>query len=408
MLGTQHQQGAGLSVAAPSLRDRMTARAPITGRWLHVCNGLDPVRDGGMVPSILGMTRALCRLDETKGVTILTPTPSRLDSPRIEAGLTIKGPETSLEATVRTAEIVHLHGLWQLQTRLGARTARAAGVPYLVAAHGMADPWALRYKRWKKRLYLALIESRNLRRAACLHALSRPEINHFRNLAPWAPVCFVPNGVDLTPFDALPARSALEAEYPQIRGKFVLLFFGRAHEKKGLDLLAEALGRVGPDHPELHLLLAGNDDGAWVPFRDRMAALGLTERMTYLGHVSGERARRVWGAADAFVLPSYSEGFSIAVLEALACRLPCLITTACHFPELSAAGGGIEVAPDVDAVTQGLRELLERTPAERAAIGQIGRRLVEQHYTWDRQAQRLASVYEWIKGGGPAPEPVIA
>ena len=86
----------------------------------------------------------------------------------------------------------------------------------------------------------------------------------------------------------------------------------------------------------------------------------------------------------------------------------CLITTACHFPELVAAGGGIEVAPDVDAVTQGLRDLLERAPAERAAIGQIGRRLVEQHYTWDRQAQRLASVYEWIKGGGPAPEPVIA
>ena len=120
----------------------------------------------------------------------------------------------------------------------------------------------------------------------------------------------------------------------------MLLFFGRVHVKKGLDLLAEALGRVGPDHPELHLLVAGNDDGAWAPFRDRMAELGLTDRMTYLGHVAGERARQVWGAADAFVLPSYSEGFSMAVLEALACRLPCLITTACHFPELAAAGGG--------------------------------------------------------------------
>ena len=129
--------------------------------------------------------------------------------------------------------------------------------------------------------------------------------------------------------------------------------------------------------------------------------------MTYLGHVSGERARQVWAAADAFVLPSYSEGFSMAVLEALACRLPCLITTACHFPELAAAGGGIVVTPDADAVTQGLRDLLERSQHERAQLGENGRRLVEEHYTWDRQAERLAAVYEWLTGGGPPPEPVI-
>ena len=97
-----------------------------------------------------------------------------------------------------------------------------------------------------------------------------------------------------------------------------------------------------------------------------MEQLGLAARMTYLGHVSGERARQVWAAADAFVLPSYSEGFSMAVLEALACRLPCLITTACHFPELAASEGAVVVTPDVDAVTQGLRDLLERSPGERA------------------------------------------
>jgi glycosyltransferase involved in cell wall biosynthesis len=407
MLGTHRQDNAGTSVTAPR-RHRGTSTPTVNaGRWLHICNGLDPVRDGGMVPSILGMTQALTRLDSTTGVTILTPTPSRLDAPRPCPGLTIKGPETNLEETVRAAEVVHLHGLWQIQTRRGAAAARAADVPYLVAAHGMADPWALRHKRWKKRLYLALVESRNLRQAACLHALSRPEILHFRGLAPWTPVCFVPNGVDLAPFDHLPERHVLEEEYPQLRGKFVLLFFGRAHVKKGLNLLADALGRIAPDHPEIHLLLAGNDDGAWVPFRDQMAALGLTNRMTYLGHVAGERARQVWGAADAFVLPSLSEGFSIAVLEALACRLPCLITTACHFPELAAASGGIEVRPDVDAVSQGLRNLLERDPDERAALGHAGRRLVEQQYTWERQAERLASVYEWVRGGGAAPEEVI-
>jgi glycosyltransferase involved in cell wall biosynthesis len=406
MFGTDRWTDAGTAVVVPQRFNVRSGRSASAGRCLHLCNGLDRVRDGGMVPSILGMTGALCRLQ--REVTILTPTPSRLDETHFVPGLTIKGPETSLEESIRAAEVVHMHGLWQIQTRRGARTAHAARVPYVVAAHGMADPWALRHKQWKKRIYLALIERKNLRRASCLHALSRPEIVHFRSIAPWTPICFVPNGVDLAPFDDLPARSVLEAEHPEIKGKFVLLFFGRAHVKKGLNLLAEALGQIVPGHPELHLLLAGNDDGAWAPFRDRMAALGLTSRMTYLGHVAGEKARQVWGAADAFVLPSLSEGFSIAVLEALACRLPCLITTACNFPELAAAGGCIEVSPEVDAVSQGLRDLLERTTAERASIGQVGRRLIEEQYTWDRQAERLASVYAWLSAGGPAPEPVIS
>jgi glycosyltransferase involved in cell wall biosynthesis len=383
--------------------DVNSARA--SGGWLHLCNGLDPVRDGGMVPSILGMTGALGRL--RGDVTIVTPTPSRLDAASLPDGLTLKGPETELESSVRTARVVHLHGLWQAHTRRGARTAREARVPYLIAAHGMAEPWALRHKRWRKQLYLALVEARNLRRASCLHALSRPEIGHLRKIAPWTPICFVPNGVDLAPFDNMPPRAELEALCPELAGKFVLLFFSRVHAKKGLDLLSQALCQVAPAFPELHLVIAGNDGGALSPFCDRMAELGLTRRMTYVGHVTGQRARQVWAAADAFILPSYSEGFSMAILEAMACRLPTLITTSCHFPEAAAAQAAVVVSPDSAAVTRGLRELLERTKDERARLGQNGRQLVESHYTWGHQAERLAAVYDWLSSGGAPPDPVI-
>jgi glycosyltransferase involved in cell wall biosynthesis len=382
-------------------RERVAGR----GGWVHICNGLDPVRDGGMVPSILGMTRALSA--RCGPVTIVTPTPSRLDPTTLGDRLSLKGPETDLDEAVRSASVVHLHGLWQAHTRRGASTARAARVPYLIAAHGMAEPWALRHKRWKKRIYLALVEARNLRRAACLHALSRPEIEHLRAIAPWTPICFVPNGVDLTFFDRLPGRSVLEVEHPELSGKFVLLFFGRLHKKKGLDLLAAAMGRLAVAYPELHLLIAGTDDGAWCSFRERIDYLGLADRLTYLGHVAGERARQVWAAADGFVLPSYSEGFSMAALEAMACRLPTVITTACHFPEAKAAAASIVVAPGVDSVTQGIRDLLDRTSAERRRLGESGRRLVEEHYTWGRQAERLASVYSWLCGGGNPPEVVV-
>jgi glycosyltransferase involved in cell wall biosynthesis len=271
----------------------------------------------------------------------------------------------------------------------------------------MAEPWALRHKKWKKALYLALVESKNLRRAACLHALSRPEIGHLRDIAPWTPICFVPNGVDLDSLSNMPARSVLENDHPELKDKFVLLFFGRVHVKKGLDLLAEALGRLAADFPELHVLVAGKDDGAWSPFADRVAALQLSGRVTYIGHVAGERARAVWAAADAFILPSYSEGFSMAILEALACSLPCVITTACHFPELGEAEGAIVVSPEQDAVAQGLRDLLNRSPAERRQLGMNGRQLVELNYTWDQQAHKLALVYQWLSGGGSPPECAI-
>ena len=396
------------TIAAPSGSERDRRTRPTTHYregWVHLCNGLDPVRDGGMVPSILGMTGALAEAGHP--IAIVTPTPSRLGETPLPPGLTIRGPETDLEAVVRGAEVVHMHGLWQGHTRRGARTARRSLIPYLVTAHGMAEPWALRHKFWKKKVYTALVEGKNLRRASCLHALSRPEIGHLRALAPRTPICFIPNGVDLRPFENLPERSVLEAEFPELAGKFVLLFFGRLHRKKGLDLLAKALAAVKDDFPDLHLLLAGNDDGALTPFLSQVDADGLTARVTCVGHVSGERARRVWGAADAFILPSYSEGFSMAILEALASRLPAIVTTACHFPELADAAAAIVVPPTAEDVTRALRGLLERAPGERAELARNGRALVESAYTWDRQARRLAAVYRWLEGGGAPPAEVL-
>ncbi|WZO99491.1 glycosyltransferase [Isosphaeraceae bacterium EP7] len=387
-------------------RPVFSEKSPVIRRgWLHVCNGLDPRRDGGMVPSILGMTGALA--GRGTDVSIVTPTPSRLDGSGPSDRVRLYGPETDLEASVRGAEVVHLHGLWQGHTRRGSAEARRAKVPYLIAAHGMAEPWAMKHKALKKRVYTALVEGKNLRRAACLHALARPEIGHLRAIAPKTPVCLVPNGVDLAPFDSLPDRSVLERDHPELAGKFVVLFYGRVHLKKGLDLLAQAMATVSGDHPEMHLVLAGNDDGALEPFLAQAESLGVRGRITVAGHVSGARAKAVWGAADAFVLPSYSEGFSMAILEALACRLPSLVTTACHFPELAFAEGAIVVEPTAADVTTGLRTLLEMAPTERLAMAGRGRALVEERFTWDRQGERLAEVYRWVAGGGPRPDSVL-
>jgi glycosyltransferase involved in cell wall biosynthesis len=373
---------------------------------VHICNGLDPIRDGGMVPSILGMTGALAA--QGGRVTIVTPTESRLRDTPLPAGIDLHGPEFHMDSALKDAGVVHIHGLWQAQTRRGAKLARRHRVPYLVAAHGMAEPWAMRRKFWKKQIYTALIEGKVLRHAACLHALTRPEVGHLRALAPATPIALVPNGVDLSPFDDLPDRDEFDQRFPECAGKFLLLFLSRLHAKKGLDLLAAAFGSVATEWADLHVVLAGNDGGAKQLFDQQIRDLGLDDRVTYLGHASGEAARRAWGAADAFVLPSYSEGFSMAILEALAARLPAIITTACHFPELRDAEGAITVNPTTSEVTQGLRSLREMSPAERLAMADRGRRLVESRYTWDRQAERLAELYRWLDQGGTEPAAVSA
>src|SRR5215813_7731579 len=114
----------GNMTIAPRRRSSTSKNSERAGGWLHVCNGLDPVRDGGMVPSILGMTTALSA--RSSGVTIVTPTPSRLDPASLGASLTLRGPETDLDQAIERADVVHLHGLWQSHTRRGAARARRA------------------------------------------------------------------------------------------------------------------------------------------------------------------------------------------------------------------------------------------------------------------------------------------
>jgi len=355
-----------------------------------------------MVPSILGFLGALA--EQQTSVRAVTPTASRLENLEIPAGVELIGPDRELGHWIKQAPLAHFHGLWQYHVRAGTRAARRYRVPYVMAAHGMADPWALQHKPWKKRIYTFLVEGKNLGHAACLHALSTPEVSHLRRLAPRTPIALIPNGVNLAPFDNLPGRQSLEADYPELRGKFLVLFLGRLHVKKGLDLLANSLIALHKDHPELHILLAGRDEGAGTTFMQTIKEAGLGHAVTELGHVHGEAARVAWGAADAFVLPSYSEGFSMAVLEALAARLPVLISNACHFQKLGDVGGGLVVEPTSPGVQQGLRNLLKMNAQERARMAGTGRSLVEQEYTWNRQGARLQELYGWILGGGRRPE----
>ena len=214
-----------------------------------------------------------------------------------------------------------MHGLWQAQTRRGAQAARAAArsLPDRGARHGRA--LGLAAQALEEALYLApgRGEKPAPRHRACTPCLVLKS-RIFGPSLPGRPSASCPTALISRLSTTCRARSVLEAEHPELKGKFVLLFFGRVHVEERSRLAGRSPGpdrsrtpRASPARCRQRRRRLGA-----LPRSD--GKLGSGGRMTYLGHVAGERARQVWGAADAFVLPSYSEGFSMAVLEALACR----------------------------------------------------------------------------------------
>lgn len=294
-------------------------------------------------------------------------------------------------------DLVHVHSIFSYPTLAASRIAERLRRPYVLTPHGMVEPWCLSYKSWKKRSYLKLVERRSLAQAAALHALVAKEEQHLRALKIVNSTFVLPNGVNLTEFSSLPSRDLFLSRYPQLRGKKIILFLGRIDPKKGLDHLVKAL-REAPDE-KLALVIAGPD---LVDYGDQVRALiaaqNLTEHVTFTGMLLGDLKLAALHAADVFVLPSRSEGFSMAVLEALAAGCPAIITEACNFPEMAAAGAGRVIGTNAGDLTGVLLELL-RHDKLRHEMGERGKRLVHRDYSWPIIAARLAHVYDDILTG---------
>lgn len=308
-----------------------------------------------------------------------------------------------LDEAVPLADLVHNHTVWMLPNHYASAAARRAGKPVLFTPHGTLDPYAVRMSRWKKRIVAACFQNRDFRQAACFHVFTQRELEGIRSYGLRVPVAVVPYGIDLAALDARPGPSALAEKLPQTAGKAVCLYLSRLHRKKGLEHLVQAWRQLAGDFPAWHLVIAGPDYGMDVPLRRMIAADGLQGSITVTGPLSPPDKLAALAAASAFVLPSFSEGFSMAVLEALACRLPVLITPGCNFPDVAAQAAGVEVAPHAAATAAGLRHLLALTPAERRAMGQRGRALVEASYTWDAVLGKMHALYHWLCGGGAPP-----
>jgi poly(glycerol-phosphate) alpha-glucosyltransferase len=287
------------------------------------------------------------------------------------------------------------------------RWSRRARRPYLVSTHGMLDPWAVSRAAWKKRLAGWWFENAHLVGAACLHALTKTEARAIRAYGLTNPICVIPNGVDLPTRTVLP-RPAWVGTPAQDRK--LLLFLGRLHPKKGL----ETLLRAWKDAQSIAaardwiLIIAGWDQGAHARRLEGVAAeLGIAGSLRFVGPQFDQAKAATLACADAFVLPSLSEGLPVAVLEAWSYGLPVLMTEACNLPEGFAAGAALPIGSDPAAIAAGLRRLFALSDAERREMGARGRALVRARFTWRQIGEQMAAVYRWVLGGGAPPSCVI-
>jgi glycosyltransferase involved in cell wall biosynthesis len=301
-------------------------------------------------------------------------------------------------------DLLHSHGLWMYPSRASLKWAKSNNKPYVISPHGMLDPWAVNNSRWKKRLVGWLYEDAHLRGAACLHALCDAELEAIRAYGLRNPVCVIPNGIDLPGGQA---AAALEWQSLLPENARVLLYLGRIHPKKGLVNLIHAwkMAKQGSDNKgPWVLVIAGWDQGGHeAELKALTSSLGISNSVFFVGPQFDEAKQASYASADAFILPSFSEGLPMVVLEAWAHSLPVVMTPQCNLPEGFAAQAAIKIETEAASIANGLNSLFALPDQERLALGVRGRQLVEDHFTWPQIAVQMLAVYRWVLGQGEKP-----
>jgi glycosyltransferase involved in cell wall biosynthesis len=304
---------------------------------------------------------------------------------------------------INEIDLFHLHQVWDYPVFVAARAANKFGKPYLLTPHGIfSQPW--RYKSIKKSIYLKLIARPFLKRASCIHAVCPEEISGFERIRIGVPFTVIPNGVAVDEFRNLPPRLDANRTWPIISNRPLVLFLGRFSPEKGLDILVEAWRLIVKKFPRALLMIAGPDQKG---YKKKIEALIKQRRLNanifMPGMLDAVHKKMALSRADIYVQPSYSEGFSNAVLEALCSRIPCVVTKGCNFPEISNVGAGAVVEPIADALGASLVQLLSLTDKERYEIGEKGQELIIRRYTWDIAARKMLIVYKCILEGRAIP-----
>lgn len=303
----------------------------------------------------------------------------------------------SLRAASGGTDILHNHSLWSFPNMAAGLAAQRGAAILVTSPRGTLAPAARARSALKKAIFKPL-QWRAITRAACLHATSEMEYADIREYGLKHPVAVIPNGIDIPELGQNP-EGGNSASRPRR-----LLFLGRLHPIKGIELLLQAWAALQSRHLGWELVIAGKGEASYVQsLRDLAAKLAL-ERIHFPGPVYGQEKSRLYGSTDLFVLPTKTENFGMAIAEAQAHAVPVVTTWGAPWQGLVDNASGWWVEQTVDGIAAALDAAMGLDKASLKAMGLRGRHWMQARYDWPSIARQMVSVYEWLRSGGEPPD----
>lgn len=285
-------------------------------------------------------------------------------------------------------DIIHDHGAWLPSNAVAAWVAKRTEVPLVVSPRGMAAGWTLSYRALKKHVAWHAYQKHVFRWTTLFHATAPDEADDLRSVGMDAPVAVIPNGVEV------PTTLSTKATTENRRA----LFLSRLHPVKGLPMLLEAWANVRPEGWVLEVV-GPSEDGHRRELERQTTGLGLAGKVVFSGPIDDAAKWDKYAAADLFALPSHSENFGTVVAEALAAGVPVLTTTGAPWRDLEEHDCGWWVDPKPEAIAGALSTATSQNEESLRAMGERGRKLVEEKYTWQGVGRKMKKAYEWVLGG---------
>ncbi|MHA1833728.1 MAG: glycosyltransferase [Candidatus Baldrarchaeia archaeon] len=301
------------------------------------------------------------------------------------------------EKEVKKFDIIHIHEYRTFQNIVVHHYAKKCCVPYVLQARGSLP----RVKPWRrlKWFYDVLFGYRLLRDTSKAIALTKVEANQYRSMGvPDHKIVIIPNGIDLSEYENLPPKGSFKQKYNIPEDKKIILYLGRIHKLKGIDLLVKAYDRVVKQvkHREnVILVIVGPDEGYLRELKLLVSSLGISSNVLFIGPLYGSSKLEAYVDADILVLPSRYETFPNVVLEAYACSKPVIASNVGSIPDVVLHGktGLLFQVGDVEELTQTIVHMLA-CPEEAEKMGYEARKFVEERFSIDKVVSVFEVLYE--------------
>jgi glycosyltransferase involved in cell wall biosynthesis len=287
--------------------------------------------------------------------------------------------------------IFHLHGLWSPTVHLAARFAIKHDIPYFISSRGMLSAWCLGNKSLKKKLGWWLYQKKDMEKAACILATGESEKVDVSGLITGKKIVVVPNGCN-----ERPEKRSVSNVLPLDEGVRWVLSVGRLHPVKGFAELIEAWAELRPDGWKL--AIAGPDENGYMKkLKSLIERHQLSNSIVLLGEVYDDAKWALMDDCDLYIAPSKSENFGMAIAEALQSGLPVITTTGTPWREIVEYHCGWWVEPVTDSLQKALNEATSLDRESLTEMGENGRRLIAENYSWKHIAEKTVELYRGIE-----------